>query len=104
MIQSELPTPIELVRRPAPRARRTHNNWEEQPLLVERFGKTALLTLVVLAVLFPMWSVVITSLASRATINQVGGMVVIPREIDLSAYVTMFYGGQVSRALWTSLL
>jgi putative aldouronate transport system permease protein len=106
MISGELerPAPVELAPRPAPRARRAHHNWEEQPLLVERFAKTALLTLVVLAVLFPMWSVVVTSLASRATINQVGGMVVIPREIDLSAYVTMFYGGQVSRALWTSLL
>jgi len=104
MIQGELETPIELERHAAPPARRAHNNWEEQPLIVERFGKTALLTLAVLAVLFPMWSVVVTSLASRTTINQVGGMVVIPREIDLSAYVTMIYGGQVSRALWTSML
>jgi len=31
-------------------------------------GVAALLTLVVLAVLFPMWSVVVTSLASRATL------------------------------------
>jgi putative aldouronate transport system permease protein len=104
MMQGQLETPIELERPVAPRARRAHNNWEEQPLLIERFAKTALLTLVVLAVLFPMWSVVVTSLASRTTINQVGGMVVIPRELDLSAYVTLFYGGQVSRALWTSML
>jgi putative aldouronate transport system permease protein len=104
VLGGELQTPLELGRRPAPRRRRARNNWEEQPLLVERFGKTALLTLAVLAVLFPMWSVVVTSLASRTTINLVGGMVVIPREIDLSAYVTMFYGGQVGRALWTSLL
>jgi len=103
-MHGQLDPPIELARRVAPRVREAHNNWEEQPLLVERCGKTALLTLVVLAVLFPMWSVVVTSLASRTTINQVGGMVVIPREIDLSAYVTMFYGGQVSQALWTSLL
>jgi len=103
-MHGQLDPPIELARRVAPRVREAHNNWEEQPLLVERCGKTALLTLVVLAVLFPMWSVVVTSLASRTTINQVGGMVVIPRELDLSAYVTMFYGGQVSRALWTSVL
>jgi putative aldouronate transport system permease protein len=102
--QLESRAAIALERPEAPRARRSHNNWEERPLLIERFGKTALLTLVVLAVLFPMWSVVVTSLASRTTINQVGGMVVIPRELDLSAYVTMFYGGQVSRALWTSVL
>lgn len=103
-MQGQLETPLELARPVALRTRKAQNNWEEQPLLVERFAKTALLTLVVLAVLFPMWSVVVTSLASRSTINQVGGMVVIPRELDLSAYVTMFYGGQVSLALWTSLI
>jgi putative aldouronate transport system permease protein len=57
----------------------------------------------VLAVLFPMWSIVVTSLASRATIAQTGGMVVIPREFDISAYVTMLSGGQVTRALGVSL-
>lgn len=87
-----------------PPARRRRAAWEEAPPAVERAGKSVLLAFVVLAVLFPMWSVVVTSLASRATINEAGGMVVIPRELDVSAYVTMFYGGQVSRALWTSLL
>ena len=46
-----------------------------------------------------MWSIVVTSLASRETINLAGGMVVIPRELDLSAYVTIFSGGQVTRAV-----
>src|SRR5262249_36684947 len=47
---------------------------------------------------------VVTSLASRATINAAGGMVVIPHELDLSAYVNIFSGGQVSRAVGVSLL
>ena len=68
-----------------------------------RLGKGPMLTLVVLAVLFPMWSILVTSLASRETINATGGMVVIPREFDVSAYVTMFSGGQVTRALGVSL-
>jgi len=78
--------------------------WEEKPSLLLEGGKAAVLTFVVLAVLFPMWSVVVTSLASRETINQVGGMVVVPREFDISAYVTMLSGGQVTRALGVSLL
>ena len=77
--------------------------WEEKPSPLLSFGKGATLTLVVLAVLFPMWSIVVTSLASRETIAQTGGMVVIPREFDISAYVTMFSGGQVTRALGVSL-
>ncbi|MEY2930245.1 MAG: hypothetical protein RL033_994 [Pseudomonadota bacterium] len=84
--------------------RRVQAPWEEQPRWVERVGKTTLLALLVSAVLFPLWSVLVTSLASRHTINQVGGMVVIPRELDLSAYVTLFDGGQVTQALWTSVL
>jgi putative aldouronate transport system permease protein len=52
----------------------------------------------------PMWSILVTSVASRETINLTGGMVVIPREFDLSAYITIFSGGQVTRALGVSLL
>jgi len=76
--------------------------WEEKPSRFLAVTKGTVLTLVVLAVLFPMWSIVVTSLASRGTIAVTGGMVVVPREIDISAYVTMFSGGQVTRALGTS--
>ena len=51
-----------------PRARAA---WEEEPSKILTFGKGAVLSLVVLAVLFPMWSIVVTSLSSRATINAV---------------------------------
>src|SRR5690606_38966826 len=77
--------------------------WEEEPSPALLLGKGTVLTLVVLAVLFPMWSVLVTSLASRETIDAVGGMVVIPREFDISAYVTIFSGGQVTRAVAVSL-
>jgi putative aldouronate transport system permease protein len=85
------------------RRRTTRPAWEEKPSALLSLGKGATLTLVVLAVLFPMWSIVVTSLASRETINRVGGMVVVPREFDISAYVTMLSGGQVTRALGVSL-
>ncbi|MEH1015990.1 carbohydrate ABC transporter permease [Micromonospora sp. CPCC 206060] len=78
--------------------------WEEPPSLVGRLGKGGVLVLLVLAVLFPIWSVAVTSLASRETINDTGGMVVVPREFDPSAYVTIFSGGQITQAVWTSTL
>jgi putative aldouronate transport system permease protein len=77
--------------------------WEEKPSVVETLGKATVLGLVVLAVLFPMWSIVVTSLASRETINVTGGMVVIPKELDVSAYATIFSGGQIARAVGVSL-
>jgi putative aldouronate transport system permease protein len=69
-----------------------------------QLAKGTVLTLIVLAVLFPMWSVVVTSLSSRRTINEAGGMVVIPKGFDPSAYITIFSGGQVARAVWTSVV
>jgi putative aldouronate transport system permease protein len=78
--------------------------WEEPPTLAGRFGKGTVLTLVVLAVLFPMWSILITSLSSRQTINEAGGMVVVPKGIDPSAYITIFSGGQITQAVWISTM
>lgn len=78
--------------------------WEENLPLAGEVARIAVLGAVVLAVLFPMWSILVTSLASRETINHTGGMVVVPREFDLSAYITIFSGGQVTRAVWVSLV
>ena len=92
---TERDEPTSELRRPA---------WEEKLPLPAELARVAALGAVVLAVLFPMWSIVVTSLASRETINRTGGMVVVPREIDLSAYFTIFSGGQVTRAVWVSLI
>jgi putative aldouronate transport system permease protein len=90
---------------PPPAARGSRRApWEEPPTPFETLGKGAMLALLVFLVLFPFWSIVVTSLASRETITDVGGMVVVPREFDLSAYVTIFSGGQVTRALGVSAL
>jgi putative aldouronate transport system permease protein len=102
MIPSNASRADRVMARPA--KAKTRPVWEEKPSLLAELAKGLVLTSVVLAVLFPMWSVLVTSLASRETINRAGGMVVIPREFDLSAYVTMLSGGQVTRALGVSLL
>ena len=86
------------------RSTTTRAAWEEKPSPAMQVGKGAALTAVVLAVLFPMWSIVVTSLASRHTINEAGGMVVVPAELDVSAYVTIFSGGQITRAVGISTL
>ncbi|GAA0950633.1 carbohydrate ABC transporter permease [Virgisporangium aurantiacum] len=78
--------------------------WEEPPTAVGQTAKTVVLAIVVLAVVFPLWSIAVTSVSSRETINETGGMVVIPRDFDLSAYITIFAGGQVTNAVWISTL
>ncbi len=76
--------------------------WEEKPPLILTLVKGLILSSAVFAVLFPMWTILVTSLASRETIDAAGGMVVVPKEIDLSAFVTIFSGGQVTSAVLVS--
>ncbi|MEV0393557.1 carbohydrate ABC transporter permease [Polymorphospora rubra] len=90
--------------RPPRRRRDTRPAWEEKPGVVGQTAKGGVLAVVVLAVLVPMWVVLVTSISSQETINAAGGLVVVPREIDLSAYRTIFSGGQISQALWISTL
>jgi putative aldouronate transport system permease protein len=78
--------------------------WEEKPTTIGRLLKTVVLTLLVLGVLFPLWTILVTSLSSRERIAEAGGFVVIPKEIDVSAYQTILAGGAVTRALWISTL
>lgn len=87
-------------------ARRNPNRpaWEEKPTALGQTIKTIVLTAVVLAVVIPVWSVVVTSFSSRETINEAGGMVFIPRDFDISAYVSIFTRGEVASAVWMSTM
>jgi putative aldouronate transport system permease protein len=84
------------------RVRPTRPAWEEKPGVVGQTAKAGVLTAVVLAVLIPLWVVLVTSLSSRETINEAGGLVVVPQGIDFSAYDIIFSGGQITRALLVS--
>ncbi|GAA3769431.1 carbohydrate ABC transporter permease [Plantactinospora mayteni] len=86
-----------------PRPRRGNRPaWEDQPTRAGQLLRAIVLTLLVLGVLFPLWTVLVTSLSSRETIAEAGGFVIVPRGIDTSAYETIFAGGAVTRALWIS--
>jgi putative aldouronate transport system permease protein len=78
--------------------------WEEDPGVAGQTVKGVVLTGVVLAVLVPLWVVLVTSVSSRESINAAGGLVVIPRGMDFSAYRIIFSGGQISKALLISTL
>jgi putative aldouronate transport system permease protein len=77
---------------------------DEKPGVALQSAKGSVLTAVVLAVVIPLWVVLVTSVSSRETITAAGGLVVIPRGIDLSAYRIILAGGQISRALAVSAL
>lgn len=114
-ITAEAPVvPVETLRRDAdgtpratgPRRRRGSKHrpaWEEPPTRVGLTLKGVVLGLVVLAVLFPLWTVLLTSFSTQAETIRSGGMVVVPGELTLNAYTQILSGGVVTRAALVSI-
>lgn len=76
--------------------------WEEKPNRAGLAGKGLVLGLAVFAILFPLWTIIVTSLSSKRTITETGGLVIIPKGITFIAYTELLSGGQVSRAALVS--
>ncbi|MFI6104785.1 carbohydrate ABC transporter permease [Streptomyces sp. NPDC051310] len=77
--------------------------WEERPSAAGLVGKGIVLAGACLAILFPLWIVVVTSLSTPETISSAGGLVVVPRDVTFVAYRELLGGGQVQRAALVSL-
>ncbi|MBD8059836.1 carbohydrate ABC transporter permease [Cellulomonas sp. JH27-2] len=90
----------------APRRRRRNKYrpvWEEQPTKAGQLAKGLTLSAVVLVVLFPLWTVVITSLSTTAATNEAGGLVIVPHSLTFNAYAQVLSGGIVTRAAMVSV-
>lgn len=101
MTSESLITPRQLARRRA-RTEAGRPVWEEQPSTFGRLSKPVVLALVALAVTFPLYVVVVTSLSTTESVTRAGGLVVVPRELTIAAYVQLLSGGVVTRALLIS--
>ncbi|MET9063984.1 carbohydrate ABC transporter permease [Streptosporangium sandarakinum] len=76
----------------------------ERPTIAGRALKTAVLTAIVLAVLYPFGLAVGTSLTGRAeSVANGGGYVLLPAHPTLEAYRLILSGGAVTRAVLTSV-
>jgi len=84
--------------------RATRPSWEERPTFLGQVVKSAALLVVVGLVLFPLYTVLITSLSPSSAVNRAGGLVVVPDGLTLQAYRTMLGGGTVTRALVIGLV
>ena len=76
--------------------------WMEEPSPVGKALKVLALTVIVLAVGFPLYTVVLTSLSPQSAINRAGGLVVIPDGLTLGAYREILSGGVVTRSVIVS--
>ncbi|MGW8064399.1 carbohydrate ABC transporter permease [Streptomyces ziwulingensis] len=77
--------------------------WEEKPSRAGLAAKGLVLLLACLAILFPLWIVVVTSISTRKAIDEAGGLVMIPTDITFVAYQELLSGGQVTRAALVSI-
>ncbi|MEV8564998.1 carbohydrate ABC transporter permease [Streptomyces sp. NPDC051322] len=91
------------VRQPSAWAAPPRPVWEEPPSKAGLAGKGTALTLACLAILFPLWIVIVTSLQSKKTIDEAGGLVMIPKGITFVAYESLLSGGQVQKAALVSI-
>ncbi|MET7702467.1 MULTISPECIES: carbohydrate ABC transporter permease [unclassified Streptomyces] len=96
--------PVEPVREPGRWAAPPRPVWEEEPGKAGLAGKGLVLTLACVGILFPLWIVIVTSLSSRRTIDEAGGLVMVPKSITFIAYRELLSGGQVTRAAVISIL
>jgi len=90
---------------PARRRKRRSKNrpvWEERPTALGATGKFLVLAFIVLAVLFPLYTVLLTSFSTTAETTRAGGMVIFPGEFTLNAYKLVLSGGVVTRATLVS--
>lgn len=74
----------------------------EEPSTAGKVSKAVVLTVITLLVAFPAYVIVLTSISSQAAISQAGGLVVVPGELTLDAYMRIFSGGVVTRAVLVS--
>ncbi|MDK1344239.1 carbohydrate ABC transporter permease [Streptomyces sp. 378] len=91
------------VKKPSPWAAPPRPAWEEEPAKAGLAGKGLVLGIACFSILFPLWIVIVTSLQSKQTIDEAGGLVVIPKGITFIAYQELLSGGQVQRAALVSV-
>jgi len=77
--------------------------WQERPRPATQGAKSGVITVVLLVIAIPLYTIVVTSFSTQASINQAGGMVLWPHGLSLAAYQEIVSGGVVGRALLISL-
>lgn len=89
-------------RRRAPRSDRPA--WQEKEGPVGLSLKGLAIGAVLLAVLLPLYTIVLTSLSTQAAITEAGGLVLVPGELTFAAYREVLAGGVVTQAAAVSIL
>ena len=63
--------------------------WQERPRAATQGTKAGAITVILLVIAIPIYTIVVTSLSTQASINQAGGMVIWPHGLSFAAYSTI---------------
>jgi putative aldouronate transport system permease protein len=77
--------------------------WEEPPTRSGQAGKSVILFVTVAVVIVPLWMVVITSLSTQGSVNDAGGLVLVPHGLTTAAYEQIFTNSLIIHSLLVSL-
>jgi putative aldouronate transport system permease protein len=77
--------------------------WEERPTVAGQAGKTTVLLVVLAIVIVPLYAVVLTSFSTQASVNNAGGLVLVPRGLTTAAYQQIFSNQLIIHSLLVSL-
>ena len=77
--------------------------WMERENRAVLTAKFIVISLVLVAVVYPFLSIIATSLASQQDVDAGGGMVLVPLHPSLDAYFTIFQGGVITHATVVSV-
>ncbi len=78
--------------------------WDEKPTALGMGGKLVVLLFIIFVVLYPLYTVILTSFSTQGAVTRAGGLVTVPDEFTLSAYRQILSGGVVSRSLIVSII
>jgi putative aldouronate transport system permease protein len=77
--------------------------WEERPTVAGQAGKTTVLLVVLAIVIVPLYAVVLTSFSTQGSVNNAGGLVLVPRGLTTAAYQQIFSNQLIIHSLLVSL-
>jgi multiple sugar transport system permease protein/putative aldouronate transport system permease protein len=77
--------------------------WDERPTVVGQAGKSTVLLVVLAIVIVPLYSVVLTSFSTQASVNNAGGLVLVPHGLTTAAYQQIFSNQLIMHSLLVSL-
>jgi multiple sugar transport system permease protein/putative aldouronate transport system permease protein len=81
----------------------TRPAWEEKPTAAGQAGKSVILLLTVAVVIVPLWMVVVTSFSTQGSVNDAGGLVLVPHGVTTAAYRQIFTNQLIIHSLLVSL-